>query len=123
MRWKYRKKPPTGTLILIESQYPLHKMYLIMTTDDITIWRHCKTEFPNRKLDEVSVPFEDVDETEKKSSYKDSFPASTDRDTEVQKAADACNYEKFNIQFGPAARGTLLPVATYEDRLTLRVKS
>jgi hypothetical protein len=65
----------------------------------------------------VSIPFEDVDYTENNSSYdEDFFITSTYKETEVQKAADRCNYEKDNTQFRSGARGTLLPLAAYEKR-------
>jgi hypothetical protein len=90
---------------------------IMITDDDIeAILRDCETEFPNRNFDEVSIPFEYVDCTENNSSYDcDSFISSTDKETEVQKAADTCNYEKDNTQFRSDARGTLLAFAACED--------
>jgi hypothetical protein len=90
---------------------------ITITDDEIeAILRDCETEFPNRNFDEVFIPFEDVDYTENNSSYDgDYFITSTDKETEVQKAADTCNYEKDSTQFRSCARGTLLPLAAYED--------
>jgi hypothetical protein len=90
---------------------------IMITDDDIeAILRDCKTEFPNRNFDEVSIPFEYVDCTESNTSHDwNSCITSTDKETEVQKAADTCNYEKDNTQFRSDARGTLLAFAAYED--------
>jgi hypothetical protein len=90
---------------------------ITITDDDIeSILRDCITEFPNRNFDEVSIPFENFGYTEYNSSYDwDSFITSTDKETEVQKSADTCNYEKDNTQFRSGDGGTLLTLAAYED--------
>jgi hypothetical protein len=90
---------------------------IMVTGDEIeAILRDCETKFPNRNVDAAPTPFEDVDYRENNSSYDGNFfITSTDKESEVQKAAKTCNYEKDNKQFRSCAREIFLPLAAYED--------
>jgi hypothetical protein len=102
---------------IVPEVIPALQNAITITDDDIeAILRDCNSEFSNRNFDVVSIPFEDVDHIENNSSCDwSSFITSTDKETEVQKSADTCNYEKDNTQFRSGARETLLAFAAYED--------
>jgi hypothetical protein len=84
--------------------------------DDIdTILKATIVAFFNSNSDEVPVLTENLGSTENNSSYEgDVFITSSEKETEIQKAAGVCNYGK-DTQFRANAREALLPFAAYVD--------
>lgn len=101
----------------VQEVIPALQSAIVINDDDIeAILEDCQIDFPNRNLDKVSIPFDYVDCTEMNYSFDlDFFITSSNKEIEVQKAADTCNYEKDNTQFKSDARGTLLTLSAYED--------
>jgi hypothetical protein len=85
-----------------------------ITDDDIeAILRDIETEIAKRNFNETPLPSEGADYTNIDYDWN-SFVASTDTETKVQKAVDISNYED-NINFGSGAREEIFPPFAYED--------